>query len=46
MDLDKEHLAILLKGYMDGDSSKCADEHIHFSSVSNKLINNVQELSY
>jgi len=44
MDLDKKQLAILLKGYMNGDSSKSADGHIHFSSVSNKLINNIQEL--
>lgn len=44
MELDKEQLAILLKGYMNGDSSKCVDGHIHFSSVSNKLMDNIQEL--
>ena len=29
---------------MNGDSSKCVDGHIHFSSVSNKLMDNIQEL--
>ena len=44
MNLGREQLAILLKGYMNGDSSKCADGHIHFPSVSKKLMDNIQEL--
>lgn len=44
LNLSKEHLAFLLKGYMNGDSSTTADGQIHFSSVSKRLIENVQEL--
>ena len=44
MDFDKEHLAILLKGYMNGNSGRCINGQIHFSSVSKKLMDNIQEL--
>lgn len=44
LNLSKEHLAFLLKGYMNGDSYTTADGQIHFSSVSKRLIENVQEL--
>ena len=44
LNLEKSQLEILLKGYMNGDSSRCADGHIHYSSVSKRLMENVQEL--
>ena len=44
MDLSKKQLTVLLKGYMNGDSSMCADGNVHFSSVSKKLMDNIQEL--
>ncbi len=44
LDLDVKYLKALYKGYTNGDSSLCADGHIHFSTVSEKLISNIQEL--
>ena len=44
LDLDKEYLEALFTGYRNGDSSLCADRHVHFSTVSKRLIENIQEL--
>lgn len=44
LNLSKDHLAFLLKGYANGDSCTTADGQIHFSSVSKRLMENVQEL--
>jgi hypothetical protein len=44
LDLDVKYLKALYKGYTNGDSSLCADGHIQFSTVSEKLISNIQEL--
>lgn len=44
LDLDVKYLKALYKGYTNGDSSLCADGHIHFSTVSEKLISDIQEL--
>lgn len=43
MNLERNQLAVLLKGYMNGDSSR-TQNCIRFSSVSKKLIDNIQEL--
>ena len=44
LDLDVEYLKSLFTGYCNGDSSLCADGHTHFSTVSKRLIENIQEL--
>ena len=44
LNLDIKYLKSLYTGYTNGDSSLCADGHIHFSSVSKNLIENIQEL--
>lgn len=44
LDLDTKYLMALYKGYTNGDSSLCADGHIHFSTTSVHLIENIQEI--
>ena len=44
LDLDTKYLMALYKGYTNGDSSLCTDGHIHFSTTSVHLIENIQEI--